>query len=128
MGSSTDQQSKLRSAAKKATKLGLTQTDYTLIVCMDRKTAKCCSANSMQACWKTLKQRSREFRKGGRGLVIRIKSGCIGICKAGPIIGVLPDGVWYGHCTPKVIDQIFEDHLAEGRIVDSNVIAKPPDS
>jgi (2Fe-2S) ferredoxin len=115
---------KLRQARKKADKLGFNQSGLTLVVCMDRKTAKCCSSKDMEASWRHLKNLCKRWRKDGNGTALRIKSGCIGICKAGPIIGVLPDGVWYGRCTPDVIDRIFDEHLRGGRIVDDHVLGQ----
>ena len=123
MGKKADDPSSLSQARKKAKKLGLDTTGYTLIVCMDRKTAKCCSCTSMKVAWDHLKRRSTRWRKEHGQRVLRIKSGCIGVCKSGPIIGVLPEGVWYGRCTPQVIDRIFDEHLTQGRIVDDHVIA-----
>jgi len=101
----------------------LNDATFTLVVCMDRKTAKCCSSESMSDAWKHLKRRAKERKQSGAGPVVRIKSACIGICKSGPIIGVLPDGVWYGRCSPAVIDRIFDEHLAEGRVLEDHVIA-----
>ena len=115
---------KLDQARKKAAKLRLDRSSYTLIVCMDRKTAKCCSAKAMNESWKLLKQRCREWRKSGKAPILKIKAGCIGVCKGGPIVGVMPDGVWYGGCTPAVIDRIFDEHLANGNVVRDHVIAE----
>ncbi|OYP28911.1 (2Fe-2S) ferredoxin domain-containing protein [Rhodopirellula sp. MGV] len=111
------------SAAKKAVKLGFGRSSHVLVICMDRKTGKCCKGEAMAEAWKHLKTRCRELRKAGHAPVIRIKSACLDICKAGPIIGVLPDDVWYGFCTPAVIDRIFDEHLAKGDIVNEYVIA-----
>jgi (2Fe-2S) ferredoxin len=116
---------KLGDARKKAKKLGLGRSHYTLVVCMDRKTAKCCSSSAMSESWKYLKQRSKEWKQAGHGPVLRIKASCFGVCKSGPIIGVLPDGVWYGNCSPKVIDRIFDEHLLAGNVVHDHCIADP---
>ncbi len=116
---------KLTQARRKAVKLRLDCARYTLVVCMDRKTAKCCSAKAMQECWKHIKVCCKEWRKAGKAPILRIQSACIGVCKAGPIIGVLPDGVWYGACTPAIIDRIFDEHLSQGIVVSDHVIAAP---
>ena len=115
----------LTGARKKAAKLRLDDVAYTLVVCMDRKTAKCCNAKAMEETWRHLKKRSRQWRKEGKSTLLRVKSGCIGICKSGPIVGILPDGVWYGACTPELVDLIFDQHLDRGIIVNSHVIARP---
>ncbi|QDV82251.1 ferredoxin [Stieleria sp.] len=115
----------LSSARKKATKLRLHQVEYTLVVCMDRKTAKCCGGKAMEETWRHIKHCCKLRRKAGQSVVLRIKAGCIGVCKGGPIVGVLPDGIWYGDCTPEIIDRIFDEHLGQGSVVQSHVIAAP---
>ncbi|KAA5546052.1 hypothetical protein FYK55_03885 [Roseiconus nitratireducens] len=117
---------RLKQARRKADKLGFNDAQYTLVMCVDRKTSKCCSGESMNVAWKHLKQRAKQWRKSGQRSVLRIKSSCIGVCKGGPIIGVLPEGAWYGGCTPEVIDRIFDEHLANGQLVEEHLIASAP--
>ncbi len=45
-------------------------------------------------------------------------SGCRGFCKAGPLMVVYPDGVWYTYVDQADIDEIIEEHLQNGRIVE----------
>lgn len=92
---------------------------------MDRKTAKCASSKQMSQSWKFLKNRLTELKLDGKGGAVRIKMDCIGICKSGPILAVMPDGVWYGRCTPDTIERIIREHLIEGKVVDEFVIAQP---
>ncbi len=115
----------LLSAAKKADKLGFNQSAFTLVLCLDRKTAKCCQAKAMEAAWDQIKQRCKQWKKSEPGTIIRIKSACVDICKGGPIVGVLPDGIWYGGCVPAVIDRIFDEHLKGGCPLKDHVIACP---
>ncbi|MEM6470146.1 MAG: (2Fe-2S) ferredoxin domain-containing protein [Planctomycetota bacterium] len=117
--------SSLDDARRKASKLGFDAARYTVILCMDQKVEKCCSAGSMKRTWQHLKRRAKELGKSNGQQILRIKSACIGVCKGGPIIGVFPDGVWYGACTPKVVDRIVDEHLVAGKIVQDYVIAKP---
>lgn len=92
---------------------------------MDRKTAKCASAKQMTKSWKYLKSRLKELKLDGKGGAIRIKMDCIGICRSGPILAVMPDGVWYGRCTPEAIDRIIQEHIVDGNTVEELVIAQP---
>lgn len=116
--------SELKSAARKCDKLGLGQAERTLLVCMDRKTGKCVGSKQMQHAWKHLRRRLKELGLDGRGGIVQIKTGCVGICKGGPIMAVMPDNVWYGGCVPDVIDRILQEHLIDGVPVTEFVISR----
>jgi (2Fe-2S) ferredoxin len=54
----------------------------------------------------------------------RVKRGetpCLGVCDGGPIVAVYPEGVWYAHVTPELLERIVVEHLKEGRVVDEAV-------
>lgn len=116
--------SSLRSAREKCTKLGLGGT-RTVLFCMDRKTAKCASAKQMTKSWKYLKGRLKQLQLDGKPGAIRVKMDCIGICRSGPILAVMPDGIWYGNCTPEAIERIITQHIVGGKVVKDLVIAQP---
>lgn len=94
-----------------------------ILICMDHETAKCASRKEMRESWKYLKRRLKELGLARQGGVLRIQTGCIGICKGGPIVAIEPDGIWYGHCTPKVIERIIQEHLVGGKVVQEYQIA-----
>ena len=55
----------------------------------------------------------------------RVKRGetpCLGVCAGGPIVVVYPDGTWYAHVTPALLERIVVEHLKEGRVVEEAVM------
>ena len=46
-----------------------------------------------------------------------IRTGCFGLCEAGPIVIVYPEGTFYSRVTTADIDEIVREHLLKGRIV-----------
>lgn len=50
---------------------------------------------------------------------IRINSaGCLGRCEQGPVLVVYPEAVWYTYVDRVDLDEIIEEHLKNGRIVE----------
>ncbi len=49
--------------------------------------------------------------------VMVVKTGCFGLCEAGPIVIVYPEGAFYSHITVDDVEKITEEHLLKGRIV-----------
>ena len=46
-----------------------------------------------------------------------VRTGCFGLCEAGPICIVYPEGSFYSHVKKEDVDRIVEEHLLKGRIV-----------
>lgn len=46
-----------------------------------------------------------------------VRTGCFGLCEAGPIVIVYPEGAFYSHIKVEDVDEIVEEHLLKGRIV-----------
>jgi (2Fe-2S) ferredoxin len=54
----------------------------------------------------------------------RVKRGetpCLGVCGGGPIVVVYPDGVWYSHVTPLLLERIVVEHLKGNKVVEDAV-------
>lgn len=52
-------------------------------------------------------------------------TGCFGFCEKGPIIKVLPDNAFYVHVTPEDVDEIVQDHLMQGKIIERLLYEEP---
>lgn len=121
-----DMSDSLKKARRKADKLAIPRASYHLLMCCDRKTAKCAGSDQMQASWKYLRHRAKELKRELSLRILQTRCPCLDICKGGPILVVYPTGVWYGQCDPEVIEQILQEHLLGGRVVEQYVIARLP--
>lgn len=50
---------------------------------------------------------------------IRINTaGCLGRCDLGPVMVIYPEAVWYTYIDQQDLDEIIEEHLTHGRVVE----------
>ena len=64
----------------------------------------------------------REFERqiAEKGLEKEIKvvrTGCFGMCEAGPVVIVYPEGAFYARMTVENVTRIVDEHLVKGRVV-----------
>ena len=64
----------------------------------------------------------REFERqiAEKGLEKEIKvvrTGCFGMCEAGPVVIVYPEGAFYARMTAENVTRIVDEHLVKGRVV-----------
>jgi (2Fe-2S) ferredoxin len=50
---------------------------------------------------------------------VRINSaGCLDRCEEGPVMVIYPEAVWYTYVDQEDIDEIIDQHLVHGKVVD----------
>lgn len=64
------------------------------------------------------KARIKELGLSGRGKVRINNAGCLDRCEEGPVMVIYPEGTWYTYLDQEDIDEIIDQHLLHGRIVD----------
>ncbi len=52
------------------------------------------------------------------GKAIVSTSSCLGPCSMGPVVIVYPDGVWYNRVKPADVNEILDQHIAQGKKVE----------
>jgi (2Fe-2S) ferredoxin len=63
----------------------------------------------------------REGLLFGPNRVKRGETPCLGVCAAGPIVAVYPEGIWYAAVTSSLLERIVVEHLRDGRVVEEAV-------
>ena len=106
--------------------LGIRSNQRHIFLCCDQTKPKCCDKDTSLEAWNYLKGRLQELNLTGTGGIFRTKANCLRICLGGPIAVVYPDGTWYRHCIPEVLERVIQEHLIGGHPVDEFVIVQRP--
>lgn len=78
----------------------------------------CCQRFDAQGMRDYTKQRSKQLGISGRGGVRINTAGCLDRCQEGPVLVVYPEGVWYTYIDQSDVDEIIEEHLVNGHVVE----------
>jgi len=78
----------------------------------------CCNDKGASAMRDYAKARVKELGLAGKGKTRINQAGCLDRCEEGPCIVVYPDAVWYTYVDRADIDEIIEEHVRHGRVVE----------
>ena len=87
----------------------------------------CCANLGSQRVRDYAKKRIKELsldKDGGEGKVRINMAGCLGRCEHGPVIVIYPEETWYTYLDEEDVDEIIDQHLQQGKVVERLLIDK----
>lgn len=78
----------------------------------------CCQRFNAQASRDYLKQRVKSLGAEIPGNVRVNSAGCLNRCDLGPVLVIYPQAVWYTWVDESDLDEILQEHLVHGRVVE----------
>lgn len=78
----------------------------------------CCADHNANAMRDYAKGRIKALDLNGKGKVRVNSAGCLDRCSEGPVAVVYPEGVWYTFVDRDDVDEIIDEHLVHGRVVE----------
>ena len=92
---------------------------HVFFCCNQRDNGKqCCNDAGSSELRDYAKGRVKALKLAGEGKVRINQSGCLDRCEEGPVMVVYPEAVWYTYVDQADIDEIIDEHLVHGRVVE----------
>jgi (2Fe-2S) ferredoxin len=94
--------------------------EHHVFFCQNQRDAPeaCCANHDSAAMRDYCKGRVKALGLAGEGKVRVNQAGCMDRCEEGPVIVVYPEGTWYTYVDKEDIDEIIQEHLVNGRVVE----------
>ena len=97
---------------------------YHIFFCTNQREggAACCEQCNATEIRAYAKKRVKELGLSGQGSVRVNTAGCLDRCELGPVIVIYPEETWYTYVDREDIDEIIDEHLINGRVVERLLI------
>ncbi len=79
---------------------------------------QCCNNHCAEEMRLYAKAKVKTLELSGKGKVRVNSAGCLDRCTEGPVMVVYPEEVWYTYVDKEDIDEIIEEHIQHGRVVE----------
>jgi (2Fe-2S) ferredoxin len=99
-----------------------------LFFCTNRREdgRPCCQEAGAEPARAWAKARVKELGLSGPGKVRVNMAGCLDRCEEGPVAVVYPEGVWYTYVDQEDLEEIIQEHLVHGRVVERLQLSSEP--
>lgn len=93
---------------------------YHVFFCTNKREGPraCCANHHSPGMRDYAKARIKALGLAGPGGVRINNAGCMDRCEEGPAMVVYPEGVWYTYVDREDVDEIIDEHLVHGRVVE----------
>lgn len=93
---------------------------YHVFFCTNQREdgSPCCANSDAQAMRDYAKDKVKKLKLAGKGKCRVNNAGCLDRCKEGPVLVIYPEGTWYRYSGKSDIDEIIEQHLQNGSVVE----------
>ncbi len=92
---------------------------HVFFCCNQRETGEiCCNNHGASEIQTYAKDRIAKLKMKGPGKVRINKAGCLDRCDQGPVMVIYPEAVWYTYVDKEDVEEIIQEHLVHGRVVE----------
>ena len=84
--------------------------------------AQCCEQCNASEIRAYAKAKIKQLGLSGEGKVRINTAGCLDRCEHGPVMVIYPEETWYSYLDREDIDEIIEQHLQKGKLVERLLI------
>ena len=101
---------------------------YHVFMCTNRREdgSQSCAQCGAVGARDYMKKRCKELGIHGPGRVRINNAGCLDRCSQGPVMVIYPQEVWYTYVDLEDLDEIIEQHLQKGQVVERLLLGNQP--